>query len=472
MSEDKPKIQNSLANYNIFGASLRSSDFTQQLSQTDTIEQNNRNNFISINRQLLSYMYTNYGLVQVLIDQPVDDAFRGGITIKSSQLDEGDIEQIQGALKANDVLKKVKQLAKWTRLYGGGGMVINTVGKAAQPLSIDSIKKDSFLEFYPADLWELSIRDGYQYGEKKPYVDDLKNDKRISYDGESFFFYGQKLSNSRIIKTTNKEAPSFLRPILKGWGMSEAERMVRDLNSKLKNDVLIFELLDEAKVDVVKLEDFNQSMADGIGAQNITQRIQTAMQIKNFQNTLIIDKEDEFEQKQISFAGLSEMAKENRINIASAMRMPITKVFGISSAGFNSGEDEIENYNSMIESEIRGEFDNVLVQIIKILCKKELDFIPDDLDIEYKPLRTLSSEQEQQVKNQELERILKLFDRGLISAETAGEMTNAANLLPNKVEFNEDAFAMPPQNEDSQDAANPNKYSGKIQNSIKKWLKS
>ena len=30
------------------------------------------------------------------------------------------------------------------------------------------------------------------------------------------------------------------------------------------------------------------------------------------------------------------------------LKMPITKLFGISAAGFSSGEDDIENYNSMI----------------------------------------------------------------------------------------------------------------------------
>jgi hypothetical protein len=144
----------------------------------------------------------------------------------------------------------------------------------------------------------------------------------------------------------------------------------------------------------------------------------------------------------LSFGGLSDMAQENRIGIASALRMPLTKIFGLSSAGFSSGEDEIENYNSMIESEIRGEFDKPLMEIVKLICKKELGFIPEDLEIIYKPLRILKTTEEQEVKDRELKRILDLFDRGIIKAEQVEELVNIANITGHEIKA--ESEPMPP----------------------------
>jgi hypothetical protein len=62
------------------------------------------------------------------------------------------------------------------------------------------------------------------------------------------------------------------------------------------------------------------------------------------------------------------------------MRMPLTKLFGISAAGFNSGEDDIEVYNAMIESEIRGKLKYDLLRMVEIKCQKLFSMVPDDID--------------------------------------------------------------------------------------------
>ena len=61
------------------------------------------------------------------------------------------IVKIQNYIKENDILEEVKDLAKWTRLYGGGGMVINTTGKSDKPLNVNSINENTPLSFEAAD---------------------------------------------------------------------------------------------------------------------------------------------------------------------------------------------------------------------------------------------------------------------------------------------------------------------------------
>ena len=316
-------------------------------------------------------------------------------------------------------------------------MVINTAGKSNKPLNPELINENTPLEFYAADLWELNKTASQPYSEEKPYVKTGTSDQ--------FFFYGNELDKSRTMILKGKKAPSFARPQLRGWGMSEVERLIRSLNQYLKNQDLIFELLDEAKIDVYGIKGFNESLVTSGGTEKLQKRVELANQVKNYQSAIVKDKDDDYEQKQINFSGLSEMLQQIRLGIANDLKMPLTKIFGQSASGFNAGEDDIENYNAMIESEIRGKFDNLLVQMLKLVCQKLFGFIPDDLRIEYKPLRMLSAEQEENVKTSQTNRILSMYDRGLMTSKQVTEEVNQQNLLAIDLEDTSgDDFPTPP----------------------------
>ena len=387
-----------------------------QLSQTTTLMKNNRYHYLFNNRVLLNTLYIEHGLIQTLIDQPVDDAFRGGIDIKSKQLGDDDLSVLEKYLETDNVLRKIMQTIKWGRLFGGAGLVIITSQDPKKQFNINKINTYSPLEFYAADLWELNL----QYYNNNP-VEDLTTE--IPY-----MFYGKKLHESRVLSFRGKEAPSMIRRRFRGWGMTEVERMVRSFNQYLKNNDVIFELLDEAKIDVYRLSGYNASMLSNQESV-IQDQIQLSNVVKSYLNALVMDKEDEYEQKQMSFQGLGGMLKEIRIGIASDLKIPVTKLFGVSSTGFNSGEDDIENYNSMVEGEVRSKAKGITIETLKICCQKLFGFVPEDLEIEWKPLRILNAEQEENVKNAQANRLIALFGLGLVTTEEAKETINKDNLL-------------------------------------------
>lgn len=420
------KISNDKIIANSLSELVSSLGFTKelgvQLSQTATLIKNNRNYFLSNDRTTLSYAYTTHGIIQTLIDQPIEDAFKGGIVIKSDELDSDDLQRLHNYNAENNVIEEYKKLGKWTRLFGGGGLVINTIGKSDKELNINAIGENTPLSFYAADLWELSKSTTAPHSEAKPYV-------KTGFFDEKFFFYGNELHPSRLLKTLGKQAPSFCRPQLRGWGMSEVERLIRSLNSYIKNQDVVFELLDEAKIDVYGINGFNDALLSSGGTSKVEKRIQLANQVKNYHSAIVKDEKDSYEQKQMSFTGLAEMLQQIRLGVANDLKMPLTKIFGQSASGFNSGEDDIENYNSMIASEIRGKFDNLIIQSQKVVCQKLFGYVPDDLQISYHPLRELNSVQEQEVNTAKVNNLLALYDRQLISAKQLAEEININNLL-------------------------------------------
>ena len=423
----KDKKQNSLADFagNIQSWGLAPfNPFTPQNSRLDTIFINTRWNLISNYRTVLSEAYAEYGIVQTLVEQPVSDAFSKGFDISTEQLDTSQKKKLETYLEKYQIVQKIQQALIWARLYGGGGLVIMTEQNPSLPLDISAINEDTPLDFVAADMWEL-YKDNYKVW--NPW--DSDDDKKYSY-------YGINLHKSRVFPIKGKEPPSFIRPRLRGWGMSELERVVRSINSYLKNQDLIFELLDEAKIDVYQLNGFNTAMLTAKGTKGAEERVRISNSLKNYLNALILDTNDKYEQKQLSFNGLSDILTLIRQGVAADLKMPMTKLFGVSAAGFNSGEDDIENYNAMIESEIRSKVKYIVVSVLELCCQKLFGFIPDDLTISFKSLRILSAEQEENMKNSQYNRLIQTYANGLLSAGDFMVGCNSANLLP--VTFTQD----------------------------------
>jgi phage-related protein (TIGR01555 family) len=413
---------------------------SQQITQTDTLFKNLRYYMISNNRQLLSQAYAEIGLIQTLIDVPVDDALRGGIKIKTDQLKPEEIEDLQSRIEQDDDVNKVGQAMKWNRLYGGAAVLIMTEQDPETPLDIEAINEDSKLEFRPVDMWEL-------FGDKQYTGDNFVPSLNIK--SEYYTYYSQRMHNSRVMIMKGKEAPSFIRPRLRGWGMSALEPIVAPLNEFLKTNALTFEVLDEFKLDIFKIKGFSAALMTPGGTTKIQERVQLANMQKNFQNAMSMDADDDYTQKQLSFAGIAEISREIRMNIASEFRMPLTKIFGISAAGFSSGEDDIENYNGMIESSLRNKDKPTLIQIAQMRCQQLYGFVPDDLTLEYEPLRILSSTQVEDVKDKKFSRLFQARQANEISTKEFREGCNKEELLPNNLE-EKDILALDDNEKDSE----------------------
>lgn len=402
---------------------------TAPIQSANPMFYNNRYYLITNLRVLLNEMYVEHGIVQTMIDQPVEDGFRGGFKIISSQLDADDIIRLERKIEETDAVNVLIDAFKWGRLFGGAGVIVNIAGEdPAKPLDIESIGEGREIEFYAADRWELA---------NNPYT----NEQGFNIDGKqphvNFDYYGISINPSRVLRIKGKSAPSLKRLQLQGWGMSELERLVSPMNKFLKNQNVTYELLDEAKLDVYSIDNYSGSIAAG-QEEAVKKRIMLTNYMKSYLNALILDSEDKFDQKQVSMAGVSEVLRDSRYDIASAMKMPVTKIFGMSSAGFNSGDDDIENYNSMIERDVRTPAKNIIKTILRILCKSAFDFIPDDIDIEFKSLRVMKETEEETLKTSKYNRFRDMYTLGLITKGELYDLLSEENVISQELAIKDD----------------------------------
>ena len=402
------RFENSLSSL----VSVMSAGYLQSnLTSFNPLAQNNNAALLSINWTNLTYMYKTHGLVQKMIDLPVMDAFRGGFEFTCPTLDHDDLTGFQHCIEDLEAIEKCKDMLKWGRLYGGGGIIINAWDLPAKQFAPSALL-DGPTEFYDANRWELAAP------------------MRFS---PSYQFYGNTIDASRVITFGGKRAPHIIRQQLQGWGMSELERMVPDFLLFLRHRNVLYEMLQEAKVDVYRIEGLEQALMTADGTTKIAQRIQLSNMMKSYNNALIMPLKDEYEQKQLSFSGLGDINESIKGWLSMISGIPQSKLFGMGSSGFSSGEDDLENYNtSLVVGEVREPANPVLRKLFKICAIKCFGVGGEKHEITHKwaPLREMSSADEEGIKSSKHTRYAADLDRGIITPEEYGIICHKEKLIP------------------------------------------
>lgn len=377
--------------------------FQQPLSAGNTLyESLNYNPIITLNRVAVTQAYMTHGILQTAIDVPVMDAFRGGLDISSAQFDDDDVMKLQNYLRESKTLHEIKDTFRWARLYGGAGLIINVPQDPLTPLNWNFVDfPDIPLNFVAADRWELILDVVAVNQEEYPYN-----------------YYGQRLKQDRVFRIIGKEAPSFLRPRLQGWGMSEFERMIRDINQFVKGQNAMFQLMDEFKIDVFKMMGFNSTVLSDVARGAVNKRLAALNWVKNYHRALVLDADDDFVTRQLTMSGWGEVMKQIMIGMSAACRMPMSKLFGFTATtGISANTDDLENYNAMVESEIREPALDILYPVIKACCRHVFGFEPEDLKIEFQPLRIIGPVEEEEIKTSKQNRLMQMYQTDLITAE-------------------------------------------------------
>lgn len=457
-----------------------------------------RNGFITLNYPLLAMLYQQFGLVQSLVEVPVLDAFRGGIKFtgyekkivvpelpskrrrffpfwnadeakeespaekadfdqeqlkrreawekESAQEDKKkktdkeyrqaitgeEISRMQAYLRRDGTWQKVQQALFWKRLFGGAGIVIMDGRDPSTPLRLEDINQDTPLDFYVTDNWELSGTD--TNAAQLNTVDWLSE--------TPFTLRGYAIHKSRVILFKGKEFAPLYRSLGRGWGMSILEPLVRTLNKGIKNENVIFELLDESKMDIFSFFGLNDAMQDEHATDAITKRVQYASMVKNYMKALLLDSEDTYQQKQIHFNGLADLKVDSRVDMAADARITMNKLYGTSPAGFNSGEADRETYADTVEAEVRIPTEPAVVRILEVVGRKVLGKTLD-FDVEWKPLIRTTEYEIEKIKTLKLANLNEANIWGRITNKEWLEAVNKENLLGIEVEYQDKFVAAP-----------------------------
>lgn len=368
-------------------------------------------NLITLRPYLLSYAYKQYGFLRTAIDQPVEDAFSRGVTLESDTLDSDELDLLTRTMEEEGDWEAIKDTMKWGYLFGGGVLIADTDQQMNAPMS-ESALEGKRLKFIASDRWETTMADPVG---------------GVGYS--NFLFHGETLDKSFTKTYLGLNSPYFVRMRLQGWGLSFFEQTLPPIVQYLKSQNVILELLDEAKTDIMKINNLATTLMQNNGTELIRKRVDVAARNKNYKSMLVMDSLDDYQQKQLQLGGIGELNREIRTMICAYLKMPESKIWGTGASGFSSGADMLENYNMRIDSEIRPRAQKLVKWVVDLRCMQLFGRTAGDLNIKWSPLRVLTGLDEQNKISQTFNNVFGMVDRGLMKPSEAMEYLKTQDII-------------------------------------------
>lgn len=340
-----------------------------------------------------------------IVDIPAFDETREW---RDWQAEKDQIEKIEAEEARLGVQMKVARARKLSRLYGGSALFIGT-GDAdpTTPLNVNAIKLGGLKYLHVFSRHEMIAGELEQdplspfYGEPKKYT--LAGDGRMV-----------DIHPSRVVRFVGAELPDRVLAY-DGWGDTVLQSVYDAVLQAGSAAAAIAAMLQEAKVDVIKVPGFMESLATEEYRSRILQRYSLANTGKSITNTLMIDGEEEWDHKQLSFAQLPEVLNTYLQIASGAADIPATRMLSQSPGGLQStGKSDERNYYDRIGAGQNLEIRPALVRLDEVLIRSALGTRPAEAYYTWAPLWQASETEKADILQKKAKAIKDLADTGLI----------------------------------------------------------
>lgn len=332
--------------------------------------------FTPLSSHDLLSVYRSSWLTKRGIDTPAHDSVRNW---RNWRAEAEQISKIEAVETAIELKKKVLEALIASRLYGGSAIYINTGSSSpATPLaateqvrSLIVLTKDALT----SDQINKDIDSEY-YGKPETY--------KIQSNGSPVTIHA-----SRFVIFNGEYVPADVSS-QNGWGDSVLQSVIDAVKSADSTVANIASLVFEAKVDVMKVEGF-ADLLERHQDDLILRRAVLQAAMKGNNGMLMIDSKDDYQQKTLSFSGMPEVINKFQEWVAGAFKIPVTRLFGRSSAGLSgSGDGDERVYYDGIAQDQRLVIGPALHNLDEIIINQALGTRPAEIWYEWAPLRQMT----------------------------------------------------------------------------------
>ncbi|SFH29335.1 hypothetical protein SAMN05216459_12412 [Ensifer sp. OV372] len=337
--------------------------------------------------------YRGAWLPRKIVDIPAFDSVRAW---RDWQAKKPQIEAIEAEEKRLNVAGKVLEARIKARLWGGAALVIGTGEQdLTTPLNVERIGKGGLKYLTVMSRRQLTAgeveRDPASEWYGKPKLYQLKSADGMQVDihpSRMVIFNGSAQPDDELVTTTTYA----------GWGDSVLLAVVDAIKQADGTAANIASLVFEAKVNVIRIPDFMNNLADERYRATIMQRYSLAATAKGINGDLLLDKEEEYQQKTASFATLPEVLMSFLQIVSGAADIPATRLLGQSPAGMNAtGESDLRNYYDRLQAMQEVEMRPAMWRLDECIIRSALGSRDPDIYYEWAPLWGMSEKEKADV---------------------------------------------------------------------------
>lgn len=339
------------------------------------------------------------------------DAVRKG---RDWQAEQDQIELIEAEEKRLGFWSKLLEVKVKARLWGGAALYIGT-GETdlMEPLNVEAMAKDGIKY-----LTVLSRRD--------VSAGPIEQDVLSEFHGRPAYY--EVTGNASMVRIHPSRLAVFVGAphgdsLLgmgpnQGWGDSIIEAVYSAMKNADATAANIASLVFEANVDVFRIPDFMASLADPAYQTRLLDRFTLAATAKGINKALLLDKEEEYDRKQVTFAQLPEVMQTFLQMAAGAADIPVTRLLGQSPAGMSAtGESDMNNYYDRVSSIQSLEMTPALYRLDECLIRSALGSRPPEIFYEWSPLKQMTEKEQAEIGKMNAETAEILGRTGIFTSE-------------------------------------------------------
>lgn len=335
-----------------------------------------------LNQRDLETAYRGDWLVRKIIDIPPFDMVREWRDWKA---DNDVIEKLEHCEREYCIPQKVQRALTLARLYGGAVIVmgVDGTGSPESELDLERVTEESISYLHVLHRYEITTGDINRnvldplYGEPT-YYEVANQDMQA------------RVHPSRVIRFVVNPLPDN-RNVNEGWGdpvLQAIQESVLQAGSVTSN---IASMTHEANVDVIRIPNFMESLATAAYTSKLVQRFTLAATAKGNNGMLLLDKDEEYDRKELHFAALPDILDRFMQIVSGAADIPATRLLSQSPAGMNAtGESDIRNYYDRLSADQRLCLDPALNKLTEVLIRSATGSRDEDIYYEWAPLWQMS----------------------------------------------------------------------------------
>lgn len=374
-------------------------------------------NFMAVDPQQAEAAYRSSWLMRKIIDIPPLDMTRAW---RQWQAEDTDIEEIEEEERRLQLKAKVKRALILSRLWGGGAIVIGVAGQnSEQELNADTVGQGGLTWLHVFSRYQLTasgqeITDPESPWFGMPEYFTLANSTKQT-----------RIHPSRVIAFVGQKAPegSLLTAADWFWG----DPLYQSIEQAVKNADLAQDgfaaLIDEAKIDIIKIPDMMANVGTEEYENRLLARLGAAARGKSTWRALMLDGLEEWEQRQVTWAGMPDIITSYLQIVAGAADIPVTRLLGQSPKGLQStGDGEERDYHAMIAARQDELLAPALDRIDEVLIRSALGDRPDDVWYTFASLERLSPKDAAEIELKYSQTVKTYADTGLIEEDGLAAM--------------------------------------------------
>lgn len=290
------------------------------------------------------------------------------------------LKQLEQDIRKFKIQKMFNKAAQYCGYYGGVLVFIDTgedANSLANPLTIS---KETFSE---GSLKGLRLVEPFTVS---PGFYNSTNPISANYFKPSLWYVqGIPVHASRFLYFAENELPTLIRPAYNFFGLSLAQKVLDAVSHYTGCRESSARLLKKYAVTIFKTN--MQDVLSGGFDNELQNRVTYFNQMRDNDGTAVIDKEaEDLVVMTTSLAGVTDLVRQAMEYVAAMFNEPVTKMWGLSPNGFNTGDSDLSNHYDNIESLQEDMFGEPMAKLVKILQMNAFGEIDESIHFEFAPL--------------------------------------------------------------------------------------